>query len=244
MRVIATVSFYLSLIVALASPTHAGPREDAAEARGNFSAGMKALDSGSPLEASEAFAKAARMAPGWGLAFLQWGIAEQLYNPESKDVLTALERAAALSPGNARAHYHLALAYQRAGDNRKAIREFDRTLEQREDYPGARFELARALWRDRNASRAIEELRAVLRDKPRHTGAITTLAEIYEASDRADDAESMWVRITQVQPHVAFNFVRLAHFYERRGESRKAEQARAQAEALDPRPKRRLRQLR
>ena len=89
----------------------AGTFESGVSARAHFSTGMKALNSGRPLRAAQAFEQAANEAPDWGLAFLQWGIALQLYSPESPDVVRALEHAVMLTPVNARAHFHLAQAY-------------------------------------------------------------------------------------------------------------------------------------
>lgn len=97
-------------------------------ARASFRDGMAALDAGNPLAAAAAFETAAKEAPTWALAFLQWGTALQLCQPESADVLLALERATELDPDNARANFALGKAYLRVSRQRDAIRCFEKTL--------------------------------------------------------------------------------------------------------------------
>ncbi|MEO0813677.1 MAG: tetratricopeptide repeat protein, partial [Myxococcota bacterium] len=202
------------------------------------------LNSGSPLRAAQAFELAANEAPDWGLAFLQWGIALQLYSPESPDVVRALEHAVQLTPGNARAHFHLAQAYLRISKQSAAVDNLERTLEARDDYPNARFLLGRTQLELKRYTDAEGTLKDVLQRFANHTGAMAALAELYEKRGRPLAAETMLLRIARAQPQVAYHFVRLARFYERVGEPDKAREARAHANVVDPRPNREMRPLR
>lgn len=217
---------------------------DGGEARKSFRAGMQALEAGNPLAAAEAFETAAKEAPSWALAHLQWGIALQLYHPESARVNKVLEHAVELDPENPRANFALAKAYLRVSRQRDSIRTLEKTLALRDDYPDARFLLARTLANIGENTRAIEEMVRVLRREPTNTGAMITLAELYEKERRLKDAEAMLLRIAQLHPSGAYHFVRLAKFYERIGDETKAADARAHAEVVDPRPKREMRPLR
>lgn len=230
-----TLAFFLTL---------GGAYEDGDAARRHFAAGMQALDSGSPLAAAQEFEKAVAEAPDWGLAYLQWGIALNLYSPESPEVVRVLERAASLQGHSARAHFNLARAYLRVSRQSDAVSALQQTLELREDYPDARFLLGRTLLEMKRYEDAEKQLESVLRGSPRHTGAMLALADLYERAERTADAEAMLLRIAGFQPNVAYHFVRLAKFYERVGEPDKARQARAHANVVDPRPDREMRPLR
>ncbi len=235
------MSFSFAVMVSFAL---GGAYDDGDAARRHFAAGMKALDSGSPLAAAEAFEKAAGEAPDWGLAYLQWGIALNLYSPESPEVVRVLERAASLKAHSARAHYNLARAYLRVSRQSDAVTALEQTLTLREDYPDARFLLGRTLLEMKRYDDAKTRLNEVLRASPRHTGAMLALAELYERREQTEEAEAMLLRIARYQPNVAYHFVRLAKFYERVGEPEKARRARGHANVVDPRPEREMRPLR
>lgn len=223
------------------TPTNAA--EPAARARAQFRRGMTALKAGDTARASQAFAKSTEAAPRWALAYLQWGVAQQLYDPESKDVFSALKMAVALAPENARAHFHLARAYLRAEDYDSAITHLQQTLRSRPNYPRARFLLGRAYAEQGDSQNSITTLHDVLREEPKHTGAITLLAELYEKDQRLEDTEAMLRRLTILFPEVTHHHLRLARFYEQIGEAERAEAARQRAEVVDPRPKRKMRPL-
>ncbi|MEO1302636.1 MAG: tetratricopeptide repeat protein [Myxococcota bacterium] len=226
------------------APESANAGRDGRIARNHFARGMKALDAGDTLAASVAFAKAAKEAPDWGLAHLQWGIAAQLYEPESSDVITALERAVELDRENARANYHLALAYERSGRHQEAATHLQQTLRARPDYPRARFTLARNLAASGDDTAAVEAYHQVLGREARHTGALVALADIYERTGRTEAAEAMLRRLTVFYHGVPYHHLRLARFYDRIGDAERAREARDVAESLNPKPKRTMRPLR
>jgi tetratricopeptide (TPR) repeat protein len=74
-------------------------------------------------EAVEHFSRAAKLDPSFGDAFLGMGTSLVAARKFS-EAITPLESAVKLQPGNAMAHYNLAMAYSRTGRKMDASREF------------------------------------------------------------------------------------------------------------------------
>lgn len=73
--------------------------------------------------AEELYRRATEIDPGYVLAFFDLGnVLDELDRPEES--IAAYEQAVALSPQYADAHYNLALAYERKGDRRAALRHW------------------------------------------------------------------------------------------------------------------------
>jgi tetratricopeptide (TPR) repeat protein len=73
--------------------------------------------------AEELYRRATETDPGYVLAFFDLGnVLDELERPEES--IQAYEQAVALSPSYADAHYNLALAYERKGDRRPALRHW------------------------------------------------------------------------------------------------------------------------
>jgi tetratricopeptide (TPR) repeat protein len=73
--------------------------------------------------AEELYRRATEADPEYVLAFFDLGnVLDELGRPEES--IRAYERAVALSPGYADAHYNLALAHERSGDSRAALRHW------------------------------------------------------------------------------------------------------------------------
>jgi tetratricopeptide (TPR) repeat protein len=232
------------VLAALVTADASAGQKEGAEARRRFSHGMEALrDSRVEIARSE-FARAARLAPEWGLAFLQWGVVEQSIDAQSSVARECLERAVALAPDNPRAHYHLGTLYERLGRNQEAAQEFGAALELRPRMRDAQFRLAASLHALGDIEGAISAYHKVLMRERHHTGALTALADLYEHTNELAAAERALVSIVQAQPGVAYHHYRLAQFYERIGERRKARRAYTRADELDPRPQRKMRRLR
>lgn len=236
--------FVLIFLAMLVATPAAADKSEGAKARARFARGLEALEEGRVDVARRAFAQAASLAPEWGLAFLQWGVVEQSIDPESQAARECLERAIELSPKNARAHYHLGVLYERLGRNQDAATEFGAALELRPRMRDAQFRLAASLHALGNLEGAVVAYLEVLQTERRHTGALAALAELYERTGETESAERALVLIVQTQPRIAYNHYRLAQFYERIGDKRKARRAFAKAESLDPRPQRKMRDLR
>ena len=234
----------LSLVagLALAAPAHA--QSVGGEARAAFARGMSAINAGKVDVAREAFSRAAELAPEWGLAFLEWGIVEASVDPKSALALECLKKAAALNPGNPRVHYQLGLLYEQQNKLDDAVRELKSALALRSTMRDARYRLAQVLVQAGANDEALTTFQTLIAEEPGHTGALTAVAELYEAQSKLAEAEEALLSLTRLQPQVAYHHYRLGQFYERTGNAKKAKQSFARAEALDPRPKRNMRQLR
>ncbi|MBI5512089.1 MAG: tetratricopeptide repeat protein [Deltaproteobacteria bacterium] len=234
----------LAFMLLLAPPWTVDAQSIAAEARAAFQRGVSALANSRIDVAREAFARAAALAPEWGLAFLEWGAVEASIDPKSALALECLHQAAELAPGNPRVHYQLGLLYEQQEKYADAVRELKAAIALRPTMVDARFHLARLLILTGARDEAATALEAVIAADAGHTGALAALAELYEGAGKIDAAETALLSIAKIQPQIAFNHVRLGQFYERQGDQRKAQAAFAKAEALDPRPKRNMRKLR
>jgi tetratricopeptide (TPR) repeat protein len=193
--------------------------------------------------AREAFSRAAELAPEWGLAFLEWGIVEAAVDPKGALALECLKKAASLNPGNPRVHYQLGLLYEQQAKLADAVRELKAALALRSTMRDARYRLAQVLIQENAKDEALATFQVLISEEPGHTGALTAVAELYEERGSLVEAEAALLSLTKLQPQVAYHRYRLGQFYERTGNAKKAKQAFAQAEALDPRPKRNMRTL-
>lgn len=233
----------LILLGLLLASTPSWAESVGAAARGAFKDGREAQSDGRAEVARKAFARAAELAPEWGLAFLEWGILEETLDPKGPLALECLRKAATLAPGNPRVHFHLGAAYAHRDQHADAIRELKSALALRNDFPDAKRLLGLSLAASGAHPEAIQTLEQVI-DADRSNAAVwSTLADLYEQEQRTADAERALVAITAAQPQVAFSWVRLAQFYERTGSPQKARQAFAKAEAMSPRPPRKMRKL-
>lgn len=78
-------------------------------------------------KAEECYRRATEMDPNYALAFFDLGnVLDELQR--LPDAILAYKRAIALVPGYADAHYNLALAYERTGQSRRALRHWSRYI--------------------------------------------------------------------------------------------------------------------
>lgn len=234
----------VGVLAALLLSAPLSPQQAGAEARAQFGRGMKAQADGNLVAAHRAFSVATQLLPDWPLPLLQLGIVEQTLDPHNGAALDCFTRAVQLAPRNPRARHLLGAAYARAERWHDAERELVQALLLRPRMLDVLVVLAQVQQAAAKAPEAIETWRKVLEVSGQHTGAWTALAELFEATGQLDEAERALLAITRVQPRVAYNHYRLAQFYERVGKPHKAREAHAQAEALDPRPNRKMRTLR
>ena len=207
--------------------------------------GRAARASGDLPRARILLTQAIRVAPTWGIAYLELGFTAHLAQPGCLAAIAALDKAAELAPNNARVHYYRGIVLQHAGHTANAAQAFTRALALRHDLIDAWYRLATCERQAGHADETVRALQKVLEHDRHHLGALLALAQLHEDRGELDAAESALLRIVQDQPHVAYHRYRLAQFYARIGESSKAQAAFRRADDLDPRPpERKMRDLR
>lgn len=221
----------------------AAPSTSGAAARDAFARGQTASAAGDLIAARHAYAQALELAPDFGLAALELGCAELTLDASSPRALEALRRAVQLMPASARAHMQLAAAYEGAQRPADAVRHYAEALRLRADAPEASFRYAAALEASGELDQARSAYETTLGHDPRHTGALIALATLHERMGDRRGAETRLLELTRLIPPVAYNWVRLAQFYERVGDTTKAQRAYAEAERIDPTKKRKMRSL-
>ncbi len=101
--------------------------------------------------AEELYRRATEMAPGYVLAFFDLGnVLDELDRPD--DSIAAYRQAVALAPRYADAHYNLALAYERKGELRQALRHWQAYVRLDRNGPWAdhaRIQIHRLLEREK-----------------------------------------------------------------------------------------------
>lgn len=90
------------------------------------------------------------------------------------------ERAIALDPRLAEAHFNIGPVYLRQGRLGEAARWFDRALQIHPIFIEARYNLARAQHEQGKSGEAAEDYARVLRGDPNHRRAMSGLAELYQ----------------------------------------------------------------
>lgn len=214
------------------------------DSRDAFEAGQRALATGNARVAVSHFLNAKTKAPGWGLAHLYWAMAMHEHDPADAGMLPVLERAEDLLGTNPRVHYYLGATLERQERWRSSASAYARAMVLRPGFRDAEFRRAGCLQRAGADDEAIAAFRLLLLRVPGHLAAYASLARLFERNFRLVEAERALLRVAGLQPASAYPRYQLALFYQRIGESAKARRMQRSAEALDPRPKRKMRPLR
>jgi tetratricopeptide (TPR) repeat protein len=96
---------------------------DPANAGAEYVLGVLARQDQNLDEAIQHFARASKLDPGFGDAFLSLG-ESLIATKKFSDAIPPLQTAVKLEPANPGAHYNLATAYSRAGQKAEADKEF------------------------------------------------------------------------------------------------------------------------
>jgi predicted Zn-dependent protease len=214
-----------------------------ANAEALLQAGIALANENQFKEARALFAEARVMAPQWAMPHLYWGIAETTLVPESTAAVAALTQAFALAPRNPRVNYYLGIVNRNLGRWPEAVTAFATARDLKPNLLDVSFQLGMALWRAGRENEAITALALAVAEDPAHGGALAALAELYEKHGQVTSAEGALQSIARLQPEVAYPWFRLAQFYERHGQPAKARQARGRGEAAQPKPTRKMRDL-
>ena len=94
------------------------------------------------------------------MAHLEYGIALRLTAPETGEARRALAHAVALTPGNARAHYHLAEVLRLQHETDAAAQHYRDALRLRPTFRDARYALAMLMARLEQPDAALADAEA------------------------------------------------------------------------------------
>jgi Flp pilus assembly protein TadD len=185
---------------------------------------------------------ATRIGAGGALALtavlvLVYGSLTVRRNQDWRDARTLFESTVRLSPGSARAHANLGLAYEDAGERERARSEYERAIALAGGAPesaGPHNNLGNLDREDGRLADAERELRAALAADPRHAGAHGNLALVLQALGRNDEAERVLLEGLAMAPDAATLRSNLGNMYFRRNDLPRALAEYQQAVALDP----------
>lgn len=213
-------------------------------------AAVKLVDEGRALAkqgdhaaAFSAFEKARAADPSYGLAHLEGAISAQYVGVDDGTVRQRFERAAVLLADNPRLHYERAAFEESHGNAAEAVVLYRRALDLRPALTDARLALARALLTTGDLPAARETFRQVLEVEPTNVAALLGKADAAERLGDVDAAEGALRAVIEQLPEVASHRQRLIAFYERTGQTKKAERETRKLEKVEPKERRRLRQL-
>lgn len=219
------------------------PPPDRDEAARLVDQGRALVAQGDYGAAFAAFEDARAKDPSYGLAHLEGAIAAQYVGVEDALVRQRFERAAALLQQNPRVHYERGAFEESHGNASEAVALYRRALDLRPGLTDARLALARALLTTGDLPAARETYRQVLEVEPRNLAALLGKADASEKLGDLAAAEEALRAVVDALPDVASHRQRLIAFYERTGQTKKANLETKKLEKVDPKERRKLRQL-
>lgn len=204
------------------------------------------INRGDPDAAARDFTNAIEADPDSAAALAGLGRAA-LDRREYGEAVDHLSAALALSPGASRLHHQLALAYRGLGQNDRAREHLARSGDAAvsvddplEARVGAESRSAQ-LYLERGAQSATDgdlesaalHLATAHQLAPEDPRVLLNYGAVLARLRRFDEAQSLFVRLVEVEPEVALNFVYLGRVEEARGEHGAAAAAYARALSLD-----------
>lgn len=235
-RTVAALLFVLTALVWTA-PARAG------DPRPAIQAGIAAREDGRWGEAAAYFREAVAAAPTWAPARLELAQALLRTGGSLDEIGQQLEHARLVDPDNPRLNYLTGLLMEERREPAQAAAAYEQALALRPSLEDAHLRLGRLLLREGKADEAVTHLEHVVRYQKGNLAARANLAEAYEQAGRLDAAAAQLETIAALYPDNPYHLQRLARFYERHGETKKAEDARRRADAASGREKRKLRPL-
>jgi superkiller protein 3 len=173
--------------LALAAPTAAWARSDAAVRRNNF--GAELLRQGKLAEAIAEFRQAVTADPGYAAAWRNLGFALDKQG-QLDEAVAAYQKAVALEP-EPNAHNNLGVLYDKQGRSAEAIREFEMALKLDPGNAAVRKNLETARQNQgilQERQTRIAEAQKEFEARPRDPRAAYNLARVYASLDEKDHA--------------------------------------------------------
>ncbi len=167
-------------------PNHAGAHQ---------SLGLAYQMQGNPAEAAAAYRKAITLAETAPLQIQLGTVLGRL--GRSDEALAALERALALDPQAAEAHYQMGLIYANQGDLARAEAAYGAAIDLDDAIPLYQFGLAQMAYRQCSLSAAVQAQNRAVSLAPDANDYKVFLAALYEAQGRAAEAQTLYDTLAQ-----------------------------------------------
>jgi tetratricopeptide (TPR) repeat protein len=161
--------------------------------------------------AQQQFVQAVRLNPELAGAHLHLGLAMQAQG--QSEGLGELERAAQLAPGSAMVSLELGKAYAAAGQDDRAVAQFQQALDRQPNLTPAMLEMALALQRLNKVPEAIALLQKLILLEPKNADALANLGMALTQTQQAKDAVPLLQRSIALAPKVAVTHQNLAAAY-------------------------------
>jgi tetratricopeptide (TPR) repeat protein len=143
-----------------------------------------------------------RRFPAYGIGWKALGTALNAIG-RSADALVAMQKATALSPADAEAHYNLGALLQDAGRLTEAETSYRKAVQIKPVYAGAYSNLGITLHRLGRLDEAEASYRRAIEIKPDYAEAHYNLGITFKNSGQLDEAEASYRRALQVKPDYA-----------------------------------------
>jgi tetratricopeptide (TPR) repeat protein len=174
--------------------------------------GIALLDQFQYAEAVGAFTEVIKLRYDYADAYTNVGLTEIVWE-KYDSARTAIRRALALDPNNARALYYDGLLQRRSGDTTQEIADFRRVVAMYPDSRDARRELGIAYYQQSDEHNALEQFEALQRIDPDDLAAHYNLSILYRRmgmTDKAAEQQAMFIdkKVDPGAPTYSLSFLR------------------------------------
>ncbi|HVZ83606.1 MAG TPA: tetratricopeptide repeat protein [Terracidiphilus sp.] len=174
--------------------------------------GIALLDQFQYAEAVAAFTEVIKLRYNYVDAYTNVGLTEIVWE-KYDSARTAIHRALALDPNNARALYYDGLLQRRSGDTKQEIEDFRRVVALYPESRDARRELGIAYYQENDEHQALEQFEALQRIDPDDLSAHYNLSILYRRmgmTDKAAEQQAMFIdkKVDPGAPTYSLNYLR------------------------------------
>ncbi len=193
-------------------PEAPGPGENADWMRWN-NLGIALLDQLQYQEAVAAFSEVVKLRPEYADGYTNVGLTEIVWE-KYDSARTAIRKALAIDPDNARALYYDGLLQRRAGNTEREIADFKKVVAMYPESRDARRELGITYYQQNKEHEALEQFEALQKIDPDDLSAHYNLSILYRRMGRPKDAadqQAMFVdkKVDPGAPTYSLNYLRV-----------------------------------
>ena len=209
-----------------------------------YAMGRTARAAGNRNMALACFSRAASLDPSWMLAHMNAAVLHPLVDNNIAAALDHARQAAALAPGNPRAHLVYGTLLLEAGNCPEAYDALQRAVELRQSVEVAHYRLSRAAACAGHPQRAIDELLYLIARYPGKTAYYLDLALLYEKLDMVPEAMETADRALGVSDRNKVMLLQVRSLFSRAGNIRRVQEIDEELQRRFPAgPKRKMRPL-